>query len=134
MKTFICEICGDAYLGEAKPKNCPFCGAREVFIKEGKEANPIVNQKIVISEKSKKNLKETYDLEIKASAIYTCMANKTGSYEVKAMFKRLAKVELEHAVIVTKLLGMSAPIVGTEECSGEDVENFQRTIAQRYRH
>lgn len=128
MKTFICEICGDAYLGEAKPKNCPFCGAREAFIKEGKEANPIVNQKIAISEKSKKNLKETYDLEIKASAIYACMAGKAGSYEVKAMFKRLAKVELEHAVITTKLLGAPAAAVGVEECSDKDIANFKRTI------
>ena len=39
MKTYICEICGDAYLGTEKPKNCPFCGAGEGFIKEGKKAN-----------------------------------------------------------------------------------------------
>ena len=128
MKTYICEICGDAYLGEAKPKNCPFCGARQAFIKEGQEANPIVIQKIDLSEKSKENLKKTYDLEVKASAIYTCMANKSGSYEVKAMFKRLAKVELEHAVITTKLLSAPAPVVGAEECSDEDIANFKRTI------
>jgi rubrerythrin len=128
MKTYICEICGDAYLGEAKPKNCPFCGARQAFIKEGKKANPIVSQKIDISEKSIKNLKETYGLEVKASAIYTCMAGKTNTYEVKAMFKRLAKVELEHAVITTKLLGAPAPVVGAEECGSEDIANFKRTI------
>lgn len=128
MKIYICEICGDAYLGEAKPKNCPFCGAREVFIKEGRKANPIVSQKIAVSEKSRKHLKETYDLEVKASAIYACMAGKTNIYEVKAMFKRLAKVELEHAVITTKLLGAPAPVVGAEECSDEDIANFKRTI------
>lgn len=128
MKTFICEICGDGYLGEAKPKNCPFCGARGAFIKEGKDANPIVFKKIAISEKTKENLKKTYDLEVKASAIYICMAGKAGSYEVKAMFKRLAKVELEHAIIATKLLGAPAPVVGREECSDEDIANFKRTI------
>lgn len=128
MKTFICEICGDAYLGEVKPMDCPFCGAREAFIKEGKSANPIVSQKIVIGDKSKQNLTETYDLEVKASAIYICMAGKTKIYEVKAMFKRLAKIELEHAVIVTKLLGMPAPAVGNEGCDEEDLENFKKTI------
>ena len=46
MKTFICEICGDAYIGEEKPKNCPFCGAREAFIKEGKDAKPVVEAKV----------------------------------------------------------------------------------------
>jgi rubrerythrin len=128
MKTFICKICGDAYLGETKPKNCPFCGAREAFIKDGDKANPIVNQKIAIGEISRKNLKETYDLEVMASAIYICMAGKAKTNEVKAMFKRLAKIELEHAVIVTKLLGMPAPAVGSEGCDDEDLENFKKTI------
>lgn len=129
MKTFICEICGDAYVGIEKPKNCPFCGARENFIKLGNEANPIVNQKIELSEETKKNLKATYDLEVKASALYTCMAGKAKTYEIKAMYKRLAKVELEHAVIVTKLLNIDRPTIGTETCDDEDIENFKKTIS-----
>lgn len=129
MQTFICEICGDAYVGTKKPPNCPFCGARECFIKLGSEANPIVNKNFTIGEKSKENLKATYNLEVKASALYTCMAEKAKSYEIKAMYKRLAKVELEHAVVVTKLLKVERPVVGTENCSDEDVENFKKTIA-----
>lgn len=129
MKTFICEICGDAYVGIEKPKNCPFCGARENYIKFGAEANPIVNQKIELSEQTIKNLKATYDLEVKASALYVCMEGKAKTYEIKAMYKRLAKVELEHAVIATKLLEIDRPTVGIETCGDEDVENFKRTIA-----
>jgi rubrerythrin len=128
MTTFICQICGDAYIGVEKLKNCPFCGARENYIKLGKEANPIVNQEFEISELSKDNLKKTYDLEVKASAIYTCMSRKAKSYEIKAMYKRLAKVELEHAVIVTKLLKTDRPEVGAESCSDEEVENFKKTV------
>lgn len=128
MRTFICEICGDAYAGLEKPKNCPFCGARENYIKPGVEANPIVNQEIELGEQAIKNLKATYDLEVRASAMYTCMAGKAKTYEIKAMYKRLAKVELEHAVIVTKLLKTDRPEVGTETCSDEDQENFQKTI------
>ncbi len=128
MKTFICEICGDGYVGVEKPKNCPYCGARENYTKPGNEASPIVNQKIEISGQSAKNLRATYDLEVRASAIYTCMAGKAKTYEVKVMYKRLAKVELEHAVIVTKLLGMERPGVGTEICSDEDTENFKKTV------
>lgn len=128
MKTYICQICGDAYLGEEKPKNCPFCGARENFIKEGKEANPVVNQKIDIGKASRKNLEKTLDLEIHANAIYLCMAEKAKSYEIKAMYKRLAKVELEHAVIVTKLTGMELSKIDPESCSDEDLENFKKTI------
>lgn len=128
MKTFICEICGDAYVGEEKPKNCPFCGARGNYIKLGAEARPIVNEKIELSEQSIKNLKATYDLEVKASAMYICIAGKAKTYEVKAMYKRLAKVELEHAVIVTKLLKSDRPVATIEGCDDEDVENFKKTI------
>jgi len=128
MKTYICEICGDAYIGEEKPSECPFCGARQAFIKDGKDAKPIVNQFENIGEVSRKNLQATYDLEVNASAIYTCIANKAKDYEIKAMYKRLAKVELEHAVVVSKLCGISMPVIEVEACSAENVENFKRTI------
>lgn len=116
-------------MGKERPKNCPFCGARENFIKTGKEANPIITQEIEIGETSKKNLLTTLDLEIHANKIYLCMAEKAGSYEIKAMYKRLAKVELEHASIVTKLLKMEMPQIADEQCSDESVENFKKTIA-----
>jgi rubrerythrin len=128
MKTFICEICGDAYLGTEKPKNCPFCGAREAFIKEGKDAQPIVNVKEKLSEQTLSNLNETLKLEMGANAIYTCMAGKAANYEINKMYKRLAKVELEHAVICTKLLGIEMPPIASEVCSDADIENFQKTI------
>jgi rubrerythrin len=128
MQTYICQICGDAYIGERKPSECPFCGAREHFIKIGKEALPILNQETKINETDKKNLLETLDLETKANAIYLCMASKAKTYEIKAMYKRLAKVELEHAVIVTKILKIELPNPPAGGCSEEEVENFQKTI------
>lgn len=128
MKTFICEICGDAYVGEEKPKNCPFCGARHNFIKEGKEAKPVVEVKEQLSELTKKNLEETLQLEINANAIYLCMAGKTDSYEINKMYKRLAKVELEHATICTKILQIPMPELGAKECGDRDLENFQATL------
>jgi rubrerythrin len=128
MKTWICEICGDAYLGEEKPKNCPFCGARHAFIKEGKDAHPVTEVKEPLSEKTVANLKATLDLEMNANAIYLCMAGKTDSYEIMKMYKRLAKVEAEHAIICTKLLQIPMPEMGTQLCSDQDVENFQKTL------
>lgn len=129
MKTYICQICGDAYIGHEKPTDCPFCGAREHFIKLGSEANPIVNQKIEISELSGRNLEETLGLELRANLIYLCMASNAQSYELKAMYKCLAKVELEHAVICTKLMGIAMPKVEDQTCSQDAVENFEKTIA-----
>ncbi|EKD46567.1 MAG: rubrerythrin [uncultured bacterium] len=128
MKTFICEICGDAYLGEEKPHNCPFCGARTAFIKEGKDAKPVVEVKTELSELTVKNLQETLQLEIDANAIYLCMASKADSYEVMKMYKRLAKVEMEHAVIVTKLLQIPMPEIAPAVCVEDDIENFKKTL------
>ena len=128
MKLYICEICGDAYIGEEKPGDCPFCGAKNNFIKLGNEAKPIVNEKIEISDLSKKNLMETLALETRANAIYLCMAGKTAEYKIKAMYKRLAKIELEHAVIATKLLGIPMPEIKEEACADQDSENFQKTV------
>lgn len=128
MKLYICEICGDAYIGEDKPSDCPFCGARNNFIKLADEAAPIVNVKAEISQLSKKNLMETLELEIKANAIYICMAGKSKEYKINKMYKRLAKVELEHATIVTKLLGIAMPEIAEQSCSNEEAENFQKTI------
>ena len=128
MKLFICEICGDAYIGEEKPADCPFCGAPQNYIKDGKEAQPIVLKDLELDEKSRENLEKTYDLEVRAVAIYTCMAGKAETYAVKAMFKRLAKIELEHAVITTKILKKEAPVVGEDTCSEEAQENFKKTV------
>jgi rubrerythrin len=127
MKIFICEICGEAYIGKEKPADCPFCGALVAFIKKGSDAVPIVNQNFEISEQSKKYLMETFDLEVKASAIYSCMSGKTANYVIKTMFKRLAIIELEHANIVTKILKMDKPQVAEETCPDTDRENFEKT-------
>ncbi len=128
MKTFICEICGDAYLGSEAPSRCPFCGADRSYIKPGSEANPVFNREGEISEVSKENLMETLDLEMRANAIYMCMAGKSSTFELQKMYKRLAKIELEHAAVVTKFLGIEMPESKEEECSDEDIENFEKTI------
>ncbi|EKE19600.1 MAG: rubrerythrin [uncultured bacterium] len=128
MKTWICEICGDAYIGEGKPTSCPFCGARHAFIREGKDAKPVVEVKTELSELTMKNLKETLQLEIDANAIYLCMAGKTKSYDVMKMYKRLAKVEMEHAIICTKIMQIPMPEIGSKECPDEDVANFEKTL------
>lgn len=128
MNIYICEICGDAYIGADKPSDCPFCGAKNSFIKPADEAEPIVNIKSEISVLSKKNLMETLELETKANALYLCMAGKAKEYKINKMYKRLAKVELEHAIIVTKILGIEMPEIKTESCPDDSRENFQKTI------
>jgi rubrerythrin len=129
MHIYICEVCGEAHVGSEKPFHCSFCGAKGGFLKLGSEADPIVNRPQEIGEVSRKNLLTALQLEKDAAEIYTCMAGKAENYEIQAMYKRLAKIELEHAVAIDKLLNEPAPVLETEQCSAEMVENFQRTIA-----
>ncbi len=100
---FRCTICGEASLAEKKSTHCPFCGAHRQWLVEADDyIEPVVPE---LSEVSRKNLEFTYDLEIKASKIYQCIRKKTGDQFILAMFKAIAKVELEHAEVVGKLIG-----------------------------
>lgn len=129
MKTYICQICGDAYLGHERPGDCPFCGAAGNFLKEG-DGSPVLYFKVdALGELTRKNLEFSLELERKATAIYACMADKADSYEVKAMFKRLSKVEMEHVSIFSKMLGVEKPAIDPQECSESDIENFKTTLA-----
>ena len=129
MKVYICEICGDAYIGTDKPHDCPFCGAKNNFIKDGAEANPVFLREEALSEETKKRMQATYDLEVEAVATYNCMAGRAKTYETKAMYKRLAKVEAEHATIVTKFLGTPRPTIGEGSCSDDEKENYEKTVS-----
>lgn len=129
MNLYICQICGDAYIGTEKPKDCPFCGAGESFIKLGKEYTPILELEESLGEVSRKNLEYSLELEKTASGIYACMARQAESYEIKAMYKNLTKVEWEHANAISKMLKIERPQASQEMCSEDETENFQKTIA-----
>lgn len=128
MNVYICQICGDGYIGTEKPKDCPFCGAREMFIKLGKEYTPLLELEESLSEISNKNLEYSLEMEKTASGIYSCMADFADSYEVQAMYKDLAKVEREHSYIIAKMLGYERPEIPQEICSEDDLENFKKTL------
>lgn len=128
MNIYICQICGDAYIGTEKPKDCPFCGAREMFIKLGREYTPLLELEAPLGEISRKNLEYSLELEKTASGIYSCMADYADSYEVQAMYKDLAKVEREHSYIIAKMLGYERSEISPQICSEDDLENFKKTL------
>jgi len=116
-------------IGGDKPKNCPFCGAEDKYIKNGNEVKVVTLQDFELDDVSKKNLETTLTLEVNATALYLCMAEKAETAEIKAMYKRLVKVEKEHAGIARKFLGVDALEIPERQCSDTDVENFKQTIA-----
>ncbi|MEW6214226.1 MAG: rubredoxin-like domain-containing protein, partial [Nitrospirota bacterium] len=86
-----CEICGDPYIGNNPPDNCPFCGAHKKYIKEAKEAK--VNFDVELNEKDKANAERALQVEVSNSAFYFCAAEKTDDDEGRLLFKALGKIE-----------------------------------------
>jgi len=131
MKTFRCTICGEVYVGENKPSDCPFCGAGSKYIKdirevEGKEIFAVDK----LSDESRRNLITALNLEISNASFYKCASENSASEYMRALFKRLAKIEKEHADIIRKFLDLEAIKWQEEECSTLDIENL-RNAEQR---
>lgn len=104
MKLFRCRICGDPYLGEEAPANCPFCGAARKYLvpaEQWKDEN-----KVKLTEASRKNLEDAISLELKNVNFYDDVSMKGQTEVTRALFKALKKVELEHATLFRKLLGL----------------------------
>jgi rubrerythrin len=100
---FRCRICGEAHLVNFRPSHCPFCGAHEIWLVEAQDYREI--EPFALTETSRKNLMFTYELEVRAARIYQCISRKTDDRFMQGMFKAIAKVELEHAELVGRLVG-----------------------------
>jgi len=126
-----CEICGDPYIGETPPNNCPFCGAHGKYIKEAK--NLIVNFNVELNEKDKANAEHALKVEISNAAFYFCAAEKTDDPEGKLLFKALGKVEAEHASIWKKILKLDSIAKGNESCFVKNRENLEDSHSRETR-
>lgn len=124
-KLFRCEICGDPYIGDKVPSNCPFCGAHEKYIKEFKDAE--VNFDVSLNEKDKANAEHALEVEVSNSAFYFCAAQKTDDEEGKLLFKALGKVETEHASIWKKILKLDQVPKASEDCAVNNRDNLQES-------
>jgi len=125
IKLFRCEICGDSYVGEEPPTNCPFCGAHKKHIKEAKEAQ--ANFDVELNEKDKKNSEHALQVELSNAAFYLCAAKDTDDEEGKLLFKALGKVEAEHASIWRKILKLDKMEMPEEPCHKSNKENLQES-------
>ncbi len=125
VKLWRCEICGDPYIGNAPPQNCPFCGAHLSYIKEA--VNVVVSFDVSLSVKDRANVERALQVEVSNSAFYFCAAQKTNDAEGKLLFKALGKIEAEHAAIWRKILKLAAAPAGSETCHMENVENLKES-------
>jgi len=107
MKVYRCRICGEVYIGEEKPKSCPFCGAHENYFVLAKEWKLIQSESL--SDISKENLRKALELEIDNTNFYKAVSERSKDVYVSSMFKGLSKVEREHASAICKHLKIEKP-------------------------
>jgi len=107
MEVFKCRICGDPYVGAARPSHCPFCGAPETYIIPARDWQE--EETVELSEVSAANLEHALMIENNNALFYTCAYEVAMDAEIESAFKALARVEAEHASIVRKMLGLPKP-------------------------
>ena len=125
VKLWRCEICGDPYVGDEPPSNCPFCGAHRKYIKEAKAAQ--VSFDVNLNAEDKANAEHALQVEVSNSSFYFCAMKKTDDDEGKLLFKALGKVEAEHAAIWRKILKLNGVPPANETCFEENSDNLQES-------
>lgn len=125
VKLWRCEICGDPYIGESPPDNCPFCGAHKKHIVEANKAAASFEEDL--GEGDRSNVEAALGLEVSNSAFYFCAAEKTDDPEGRLLFKALAKVEAEHAGIWKKLLRLKSLPEKKEACHTSNPDNLKES-------
>lgn len=131
VKLWRCEICGDPYIGDEAPANCPFCGAKKRYIKEFKDAK--VTFDVELNEKDKANAEHALQVEVSNASFYFCASGKVKETEGQNLFKALGKVEAEHAAIWKKILKLGSVPEGKDPCSENYVEDLKDSHARETR-
>jgi len=126
MKIFKCKICQEGYLGDEAPTHCPFCGAHQPYMIEAKDFEIPA---YTLTDVSRRNLEETLKLEVDNAEFYFCAASKADNMVDATMFKRLGKIESEHASTVVKELKLASPEISREKdmCSDTNVDNLKES-------
>ena len=127
MKVFRCRVCGEVYIGEEKPKSCPFCGAHERFFVSPKKWKLLKSD--TLSDITKDYLRKALDLEIDNTNFYKAVSEKSKDVFVSSMFKGLSKVEREHASSICKHLNIAKPDsdVGLDKAVESDLANIEES-------
>ena len=123
VKLWRCQICGDPYVGDSAPDQCPFCGAKKKYIVEARKA--VANFDVKLNKTDKANAEHALQVEVSNAAFYFCAAKKTDDEEGKLLFKALGKVEAEHAAIWRKILKLDKVPEGGDTCHTGNQDNLK---------
>ncbi len=125
-KLYVCEICGEPYLGREAPDDCPFCGAPKNYMKMSENYSTLWG--VELNKQEKEDMESTLDLEVNATAYYKKVANLQDKYsKYERLFKQFTRVEKEHAEVASKFLGIDMPEFIGEDSKGSIEKDIKRT-------
>lgn len=127
VKLYVCEICGEPYLGGEAPDDCPFCGAPKKYIGMSEDYSTLWG--VELNEQEEKDMKSTLGLEVNATAYYKKVAKTQEKYsKYERLFKQFARVEKEHAEVASKFLQIELPEFTGEDSKGSIDADLERTV------
>lgn len=126
-KLYKCQICGDPYLGDHPPVNCPYCGAKQHYFIDAKEYVSPFAQEHAFTQEEKENFQAALDIEIGNASFYKAASAAATDDFYKSLFKALMKVESEHASIFAKHLKVTKPELYEVEASSDGEANVQES-------
>lgn len=122
-KLYKCQICGDPYLGDHPPVNCPYCGAKQHYFVDAKEYVSPFTQEHNFTKEEMDNFQAALDIEIGNASFYEKAGEVSSDDFHKWLFKALKKVESEHASIFAKHLKIAKPALYEVEASTDGETN-----------
>lgn len=126
-KLYKCQICGDPYLGDEPPINCPYCGAQKPYFVDGRDYVSPFTQEHNFTSEEMTNFQAALDIEIGNASFYKKAAEVSSEDYYKWLFKALMKVESEHASIFSKHLKITKPELQDIAASTDGEENIQES-------
>ncbi len=120
-----CRICGEVYLGDKKPTQCPYCGARARYLVnlEREEFNRLKPDKVTDNDLDM--IKKAIKLEVDNAKFYYCAGDETQDEDEAETFERLGGIEEQHAKALANIAEIDRRNIGsTKSCSEEARENY----------
>jgi rubrerythrin len=125
MKMYRCRICGETYLGNDAPTQCPFCGAHMEFLVDTADYPENINY-IQLTESERADLDTSIELETANTRFYLAMAARPDNAKLASAYKRLANIEAEHCSLFCKLAKVDKPADLREP--GEELGSWEADI------
>jgi rubrerythrin len=124
MVAWYCMICGEVTLAAEQPSDCPFCGSNgEEYLVVGMP--PERDAVGELAPEDRQMLRTSLRMEIADREKYLALSRAADNAKGRATWKRLSRIEAEHATVFAELLAEGAPQPGATvplESLGREIE------------